>query len=43
MLGGQAMKKRSPVMNLRKLIRKGDGSEEIEQIVKTLAKYTNAN
>ena len=31
------------VINSRKLIRKGDGPEEIEQLVKTLAKYTNAN
>jgi ATP-dependent Lon protease len=31
------------VISLRKLIRKGDGPEEIEELVKTLAKYTDAN
>ena len=31
------------VISLGKLIRKGDGPEEIEGLVKTLAKYTDVN
>ncbi len=31
------------VISLRKLLRKGDGPEEIEGLVKTLAKYTDAD
>ena len=31
------------VISLTKLIRKGDGPEEIEGLVKTLVKYTNVN
>jgi hypothetical protein len=31
------------VISIGKLLRKGDGPEEIEGLVKTLAKYTNAN
>jgi hypothetical protein len=31
------------VISIGKLIRKGDGPEEIEGLVKTLAKYTDVN
>jgi hypothetical protein len=31
------------LISLGKLIRKGDGPEEIEELVKTVAKYTNVN